>query len=54
MKFRKMTAFLLVLCMMLSLSISAFAAEKTPTGYLTWALDDSGTQLKWSQKIQSP
>ena len=43
MKFRKMTAFLLVLCMMLSLSVSAFAAEKTPTGYLTWALDDSGT-----------
>ena len=43
MKFRKMTAFLLVLCMMLSLSISAFAAEKTPTGSLTWALDDSGT-----------
>ena len=26
-----------------SLSISAFAAEKTPTGYLTWTLDDSGT-----------
>ena len=43
MKFRRMTAFLLVLCMMLSLSVSAFAAEKTPTGYLTWALDDSGT-----------
>ena len=29
--------------MMLSLGVSAFAAEKTPTGYLTWALDDSGT-----------
>ena len=43
MKFRRMIAFLLVLCMVLSLSVSAFAAEKTPTGYLTWALDDSGT-----------
>ena len=47
MKFRRMTAFLLVLCMMLSLSVSAFAAEKTPTGYLTWALDDSGTLTIW-------
>ena len=43
MKFRKLTALFLVLCMMLSLSVSAFAAEKTPTGYLTWTLDDSGT-----------
>lgn len=43
MKFRKLTALFLVLCMMLSLSVSAFAAEKTPTGYLTWMLDDSGT-----------
>ena len=43
MKFRKLTALFLVLCMMLSLSISAFAAEKTPTSYLTWTLDDSGT-----------
>lgn len=43
MKFRKLTALFLVLCMMLSLGVSAFAAEKTPTGYLTWALDDSGT-----------
>ena len=43
MKFRRMIAFLLVLCMLLSLSVSAFAAEKTPTGYLTWTLDDSGT-----------
>ena len=42
MKFRKLTALFLVLCMMLSLSVSAFAAEKTPTGYLTWTLDDSG------------
>ena len=42
MKFRKQTALFLVLCMMLSLSVSAFAAEKTPTGYLTWTLDDSG------------
>ena len=30
---------------MLSLSVSAFAAEKTPTGYLTWTLDDSGTLI---------
>ena len=43
MKFRKLTALFLVLCMMLSLSVSTFAAEKTPTGYLTWTLDDSGT-----------
>ncbi len=43
MKFRKLTALFLVLCMMLSLGVSAFAAEKTPTGYLTWTLDDSGT-----------
>ena len=43
MKFRKLTALFLVLCMMLSLSVSTFAVEKTPTGYLTWALDDSGT-----------
>ena len=43
MKFRKLTALFLVLCMMLSLGVSAFAAEKTPTGYLTWMLDDSGT-----------
>ena len=42
MKTRKLTAILLALCMMLSLSVSAFAAEKTPTGYLTWTLDDSG------------
>ena len=41
--FKKFTAFVLALCMLFSLSISAFAAEKTPTGYLTWALDDSGT-----------
>ena len=43
MKTRKLTAILLALCMLLSLSISAFAAEKTPTGHLTWTLDDSGT-----------
>ena len=43
MKFRKLTALFLVLCMLLSLGVSAFAAEKTPTGYLTWTLDDSGT-----------
>ena len=40
--FKKFTAFVLTLCMLFSLSISAFAAEKTPTGYLTWTLDDSG------------
>ena len=43
MKFRKLTALFLVLCMILSLSVAAFAAEKTPTGHLTWTLDDSGT-----------
>ena len=41
--FKKFTAFVLALCMLFSLSISAFAAEKTPTGHLTWTLDDSGT-----------
>ena len=41
--FKKFTAFVLALCMLFSLSVSAFAAEKTPTGYLTWTLDDSGT-----------
>jgi len=41
--FKKFTAFVLALCILFSLSISAFAAEKTPTGYLTWTLDDSGT-----------
>ena len=41
--FKKFTAFVLALCMLFSLSISAFAAEKMPTGYLTWTLDDSGT-----------
>ena len=41
--FKKFTAFVLALCMLFSLSISAFAAEKTPTGYLAWTLDDSGT-----------
>ena len=45
MKFRKLTALFLVLCMMLSLGVSAFAAEKTPTGYLTWTLDNSGTLI---------
>ena len=40
--FKKFTAFVLVLCMLFSLSISAFAAEKTPTGYLSWTMDDSG------------
>ena len=43
--FKKFTAFVLALCMLFSLSISAFAAEKTPTGYLTWTLDDSGTLI---------
>ena len=43
--FKKFTAFVLALCMVFSLSISAFAAEKTPTGYLTWTLDDSGTLI---------
>ena len=43
--FKKFTAFVLALCMLFSLSISAFAAEKTPTGYLTWMLDDSGTLI---------
>ena len=45
MKFRRLTALFLVLCMMLSLGVSAFAAEKTPTGFLTWTLDDSGTLI---------
>lgn len=43
MKFRRMTAFLLVLCMVLSLSVSAFAADKPTSGYLTWELRSDGT-----------
>ena len=48
MKFRKITALLLVLCMMLSLSISAFAASDTiasgtiQDSKITWELDGKG------------
>ena len=48
MKFRKITALLLALCMMLSLSISAFAASDTiasgtiPDSKITWELDSKG------------
>ena len=48
MKFRKITALLLTLCMMLSLSISAFAASDTiasgtiPDSKITWELDGKG------------
>ena len=48
MKFRKITAILLALCMMLSLSISAFAASDTiasgtiQDSKITWKLDDKG------------
>ena len=48
MKFRKVTALLLVLCMMLSLSISAFAASDTiasgtiPDSKIKWELDSHG------------
>ena len=48
MKFRKITALLLVLCMMLSLSISAFAASDTITSgtildtKIKWELDSHG------------
>ena len=43
MKFKKLTALLLVLCMMLSLSVSAFAADKPTSGYLSWELRSDGT-----------
>ena len=43
MKFKKLTALLLVLCMVLSLSVSAFAADKPTSGYLTWELRSDGT-----------
>ena len=43
MKFRKLTALFLVLCMVLSLSVSAFAADKPTSGYLTWELRSDGT-----------
>lgn len=48
MKFRKITALLLVLCMMLSLSISVFAASDTiasgtiPDSKIKWELDSHG------------
>ena len=43
MKTRKFTALLLALCMLLSLSISAFAADKEAAGYLLWELRSDGT-----------
>lgn len=43
MKFKKLSAFLFALCVMLSLSISAFAAEKAPKAYLSWDLRSDGT-----------
>ena len=48
MKTRKLTAILLALCMLLSLSISAFAADDTVASgtiqdsKITWKLDDKG------------
>ena len=48
MKTRKLTAILLALCMLLSLSISAFAADDAvasgtiPDSKITWKLDDKG------------
>ena len=48
MKTRKLTALLLALCMLLSLSISAFAADDAvasgtiPDSKITWELDDKG------------
>ena len=43
MKFKKLIALLLVLCMVLSLSVSAFAADKPTSGYLSWELRSDGT-----------
>ena len=40
---RKFTALLLALCILFSLSLSAFAAEESTSGYLAWELDESGT-----------
>ena len=48
MKFRKITALLLVLCMILSLSISAFAADDViasgtiPDSKIKWEIDSHG------------
>ena len=41
--FKKFTAFVLALCMLFSLSISAFAADKPTSGYLSWELRSDGT-----------
>ena len=44
MNIKKLTALLLAFCMLLSLSVSAFAADKEVTGgYLSWELRDDGT-----------
>lgn len=40
--FRKLTALLLALCMLFSLSVSAFA-EDDCTGHIDWTLEDGGT-----------
>lgn len=40
---RKVTALLLTLCILFSLSLSAFAAGESTSGYLAWELDESGT-----------
>lgn len=40
---KKLLAVVLALCILFSLSLSAFAAEESTSGYLAWELDESGT-----------
>ena len=57
MKFRKITALLLVLCMMLSLSISAFAADDSvasgtiPDSKIKWLIASAAGAWEFTAKM---